>query len=78
MSSGKWRPFCLDLNVLTLKQLQTHGCRLRAVASDGFQYPQSSPNVNQIGPILEKNLFTGSNIIKSNYILKKKILLFKG
>ena len=26
VSSGKWRPFCLGLNVLTPKQLETHEC----------------------------------------------------
>ena len=26
MLSGKWRPFCLSLNVLTHKRLETHAC----------------------------------------------------
>ena len=32
MSSEKWRPLCLGLNVLTNKQVETHGCVHTTVA----------------------------------------------
>ena len=34
VSSAKWRPFCLGLNVLTHKQLEMHGCVTITVATD--------------------------------------------
>ena len=36
MSSAKWHLFCLGLNVLTHKQLGTHGCVLSTVATDAL------------------------------------------
>ena len=34
--SAKWRPFCLRLNVLTLKHQETHGCVVSTVATDAL------------------------------------------
>ena len=36
MLSGKWQPFCLGLNVLTHKQLETHRCVLSTVDTDAL------------------------------------------
>ena len=36
MSSAKWQPFCLDLNVLTHKQLEMHGRILSTEATDAL------------------------------------------
>ena len=35
MSSAKWRPFCLGLNVFINKQLGVYGGVINAVATDG-------------------------------------------
>ena len=34
MLSAKGQPFCLSLNVLTLKHRETHGCVVSTVATD--------------------------------------------
>ena len=34
VSSAKWRPFCLGLNVLTQKQPEMHGCVPSTVTAD--------------------------------------------
>ena len=33
LSSGKWRPFCLGLNVLICQELKTHGCVFSTLAT---------------------------------------------
>ena len=36
VSSAKWRPFCLGLNVLTCKQLEMLGCVFNTTATDAM------------------------------------------
>ena len=68
------------LSDLTHKQLetwlQTQYCSYwcPGAKAPGRQYPQCWLNIRSIGPVSYRNItFTGNNIRKENYILKKKI-----
>ena len=63
MTSGKWRPSCLSLGVLTPKQRERHGCVVSTVATDALMLKHQAISIHNadltihcIGPVSYKNI----------------------
>ena len=48
MPSAKWQPFCISINVLTHKQLETHGCILSTVATDALVLKHQAISIRSV------------------------------
>ena len=63
MSSGKWRPFCLGLYVLTHKRLETFRCAISTVATD---VPMLKHRLSVSTMLIKYSLYCTSFIPKYN------------